>query len=87
MGRELTDAEIKELAVVLVNTPANVYGAAEAKFGVRPGNEVFERLWTAGAGKCVECDYWLASGEFPGREEGDDIPMCCSECINGDECE
>lgn len=74
----LTDEQVRELGVVLINTRFHVHILAQQKFGVKTDDSIFDRLKViAKIQKCPECGTWLDLEEWEGIAKHGP----CNECV------
>lgn len=67
---QLTDEQIKELSMVLLDTKQNIYTLSRKRYGIEATDETFDRLEKIGLRRCVSCGTW---GHFEDE--------FCEECV------
>lgn len=83
----LTDKQITDLGMVLLNSTRNVYEQCRFKFKLEVGEEIFERLYkAAGMCRCDLCSVWkLKDRGNVSEDPKDGVSFVCTKCGDGHE--
>lgn len=78
--------DIERLKARMLRSGGNIYRVVESMFGVKCGEEIFQRLEAAGIFKCDECRNWLEISELDDSCKGSESRLCvgCMDAMNAE---